>query len=310
MKMHKDHELLQGIDARPRVVSVCESDLALSPLFAGEADCLCLITGVEGTSYRPVGAGMAVADTGARFGNLSSGCIDEDVALHGIEALQSGAGKTLRYGAGSPFMDLKLPCGGGLDVTLIPTPEPEVLSSMQTRLQARTPVTVSVSEEGRLVAGVADGASLILTVKPRLRALIFGSGEEPRHFARLAQAADLSVTTYLSDASGPYEHLLIGNAWPEGETPDGRTAVAVFFHDHDRETALLSHALRSDAFYIGAQGSERARTLRSYALQANGLSEADIARMVQPFGYIRRAKSPRDLAVGVLAQVLDHGRAR
>ncbi|MCA0043362.1 XdhC family protein [Celeribacter litoreus] len=288
-------------------VSICESDIALGALFSGEADSLCVITGVEGTSYRPIGAGMAVDLSGHRFGNLSSGCVDEDVALHAVEALKSEVSKSLRYGSGSPFMDLKLPCGGGLDVAIIPRPDPEVLSHMQARLEAREAVTVTVLPEGELVKGAAE-RGLVLTVQPRLRVLVFGNGEEPRQFARLARSVDLATQLYMSDADEEGEIELIGNGWPEGLQVDRRTAVLVFFHDHEREPAILAEALKTDAFYVGAQGSEGARRLRSYALQERGVSEEEIARMVYPFGYIHRAKSPRDIAVGVLAQVLDLGR--
>ena len=88
---------------------------------------LALIHEVLGTSYRTVGTMMAFMADGRRVGSLSSGCIEDDIAEHAKAALTSGQAKSLRYGTGSPFFDLKLPCGGGLSILLVPNPDQAVL---------------------------------------------------------------------------------------------------------------------------------------------------------------------------------------
>ena len=85
---------------------------------------LAVITQIIGTSYRDLGTMMAFGPDGQRTGSLSSGCIEDDIAEHAAHALATGQVATLRYGQGSPFFDLKLPCGGGLSVLLIPHPDP------------------------------------------------------------------------------------------------------------------------------------------------------------------------------------------
>ncbi|WP_419523291.1 XdhC family protein [Lentibacter algarum] len=54
---------------------------------AGGAGVLCVITHVDGPSYRPLGAMMAVLEDGRRIGTLSSGCVEADIALHAAKAL-------------------------------------------------------------------------------------------------------------------------------------------------------------------------------------------------------------------------------
>lgn len=83
---------------------------------------LAIITGTEGASYRNTGTMMAFTPEGKRTGSLSSGCIEDDIADHAKAALTTGRAIALRYGIGSPFFDLKLPCGGGLSILLIPNP--------------------------------------------------------------------------------------------------------------------------------------------------------------------------------------------
>lgn len=105
---------------------------------------LALITGTEGPSYRPLGAVMAVLADGRRIGTLSSGCIEKDIALHALATLKSGVPKSVRYGRGSPFIDIKLPCGGGLDILLVPRPDRMVLGRITKSRAKRIPCTLSI----------------------------------------------------------------------------------------------------------------------------------------------------------------------
>ena len=78
---------------------------------AGLACALVVITHTEGGAVRAPGALLAVNED-TSFGYISGGCIDADVILQARQAIESGAPKSLRSGAGSPFVDLPLPCGG------------------------------------------------------------------------------------------------------------------------------------------------------------------------------------------------------
>ena len=284
---------------------ICESDVPLAAVLAAERACLAVIIGVEGPSYRPVGAAMAIDGDGRRTGSLSSGCIDNDVAIHAGEALRDGKPRRLRYGRGSPFLDLQLPCGGGLEIMLLPDPARAPLERAHARLQARNPAQLAVGPGG--LAGVLN-----LVLLPRLRLIVFGKGPEPRALTELARAAAQSVELHSPDDEThgglPGAHPLTHAEWPPGLALDARSAVMLFFHDHDWEPPFLTHALASSAFFVGAQGSARAHERRVAALRSLGVPDDRIARLVHPFGLVRHARDPRSLAVGVLAQVLDRAR--
>ena len=95
---------------------------------------------------------------------------------------------------------------------------------------------------------------------------------------------------------------------------DKWTAILLLFHDHEWEAALLEEALASDAFYIGAQGGERARRARLTELLSRGVTEEALARLTSPVGVVPICKTPETLALSALAQVTalyeglrDHG---
>lgn len=276
-----------------------------------------IICGIDGPSYRPLGAMMAIKVNGERVGMLSSGCIENDAVLHALTALQNGKPAVLRYGKDSPFFDIQLPCGGGLDILVIPNPDTETLSKIAARREARQSVTLQVSLATGAMSVSGDGETglndktLNIRYEPELRFLVFGKGPEAASFSSLLAASD-------------YDHLLISNdaetlerakvhgcktqfsnalRFPHDMTVDHRTSIVLFFHDHDQEPEILAQALRTPAFYIGAQGSRRARHMRDLNLEALGVTD-ELGRVHGPIGLIPSVRDPRTLSVSVLAEIL------
>lgn len=282
---------------------------------------LAFIVSVEGPSYRPVGAAMTIMADGARVGTLSSGCIEADIAAHAKLRQGEGQPKVIRYGRGSPYIDIQLPCGGGMDVLLLPRPDPTALKAVQGHRLARRAcvleidiasgaMAVELAKEDS-VTSLQDGTFRVLFT-PEIRVLIFGKGPEATAFAKLAQSVDVPNVLISPDAetrnaaaiSGTPVRHLTGPQFPDDLEVDDRTAIVLFFHDHEWEPPVLVGALASNAFYIGAQGSQRARDARRMALAGLGVAQADQDRLHGPIGLIPSARDATTLAVSVLAEVL------
>ncbi|WP_333692793.1 XdhC family protein [Phaeobacter italicus] len=279
---------------------------------------LALIVRVEGPSYRPVGTAMAVLKTGQRIGSLSSGCIEADIAVHARDALIQGSPKVIRYGRGSPYMDIQLPCGGGMDILLVPHPDPSAVRQVQEhRLNRRACAlniclsrgAMEVTEEG--TTHLAPGRFSV-RFDPELQFLVFGKGPEATTFAKLVQSVGFPNMLLSPDCetldqavgSCCATRLLLHSGFPDDLIVDNRTAVVLFFHEHDWEPPVLIGALATDAFYIGAQGSIRARDSRRQALDDLGVRPEQIARLKGPVGLIPSARDATTLAVSVLAEIL------
>lgn len=305
--MHETY-LAQGLTADP-----------IEALLSDERDCvLAAIVGVEGPSYRPLGAVMVVFDDSRRVGTLSSGCIEKDIALHAVDTLRTGRPRKIRYGRGSPFMDIKLPCGGGLDILLVPRPDRQVLGRLADRRAARVPVTLAIdTESGALALADNEGtgpsdALFNIRFLPEIRFLVFGKGPEAGTFAALVQSAGYPNMLLSPDPETLEHGARAGCETRHVHTPgfpadfavDPRTAVILFFHDHDWEPPILAAALSHPAFYIGAQGSVMARDTRMRELEAMGMGHAALARLRGPIGLLPSARDARTLAISVLAEVL------
>ena len=293
-------------------------------LGAHESAVLAVIAGVEGPSYRPVGAMMAVLSQHERAGTLSSGCIESDITLHAFEAAEVGQPRLLRYGRGSPFVDIQLPCGGGLDILLLPKPNRETLAKIAQNRRVRRPCTLKINlDDGGMTIIAPTPTSretrhLNVHFEPDIRFLVFGKGPEASTFAALVQSAGYpnlllspdTETLETGEASGCETRHLVSMSFPYDLDVDDRTAIVLFFHDHDWEPEILAGALETSAFYIGAQGSQRARDQRLFALEMMGIEQTQLGRLHGPVGLIASARDAGTLAVSVLAEVLDKAMVR
>ena len=106
---------------------------------------------------------------------------------------------------------------------------------------------------------------------------------------------DLSITKF--------DHLT-NPAAPPPQYDDPWSAVILMFHEHDWEIALLAQALASEAFYIGAMGSDRTHALRREALKDAGVSADIIARIKGPIGLIPSMRDANLLALSTLAEIV------
>lgn len=265
---------------------------------------LAVVTGVEGPHYRNPGAIMAFPAAGGAVGQLSSGCIEADLALHARAAAADGRVRRLRYGIGSPFRDLVLPCGGGLDVALLPLADPGPIRHALAARAARRETTLGLDLDRGAVA--LEGPGFPLRIVPPTRFLTWGAGVEAVTFAALACAAgypaELTTHDAATAAAASAQGVALRAAAPVGADP--WTAITLFYHDHDREPPVLAEALATPAFYVGAQGSLRSHNARLEALRRMGVAEDAIARLRGPIGLIPSARDPRVLAVSVLAEIL------
>jgi xanthine dehydrogenase accessory factor len=95
--------------------------------------------------------------------------------------------------------------------------------------------------------------------------------------------------------------------WPDVALPplgvDRYTAFVALTHDPKIDDPALTHALKSDCFYIGALGSKKTHARRVGRLKEQGLTDADIARIHAPIGLDIGAVSPAEIAVAIMGEI-------
>ena len=259
-----------------------------------------LVTLVEirGGAARAIGAQMAVREDGLYCGFVSGGCTEAAVAADAVIALGKGLDRNLLLGEGSPFFDIVLPCGGGITLAIHVLRDSAVPRGILTALQRRVPVRLRYQPAAQTLAlepgeGPSgwEGDCFVRAYRPKPRLLIGGTPMEAGAVARIAAAAGHDVLVVERGQAITADQL------------DADTAVALLFHDIDRELPLLESALASGVFYIGALGSRRTHEKRCAALRQRGCSEADLARIKAPIGIFDKARDSQSLALSVVADI-------
>ena len=275
--------VLHGPAPPPHTDDLDEDQIALAAARSPGVG-LCTIVGIDGTFSRRLGAQLAVLPDGSVVGSLSDGCLERQLATD-CRALSEPTVR--RYGAGSPIVDFRLPCGGGLDILLDPEPDRAACARIADSLAARRPASLELPA----CSGMPRRRYI-----PRLRVVALGEGPELAAFDRLARAADIEVEAIDKG------DLTLGA--PTGRAQlDGWTAVVLLFHDHEWEAALLVEALAGDAFYIGAQGGMQARRSRIEDLRRRGVEDAALSRVRSPIGISAGSRTPQSLALSVLTEI-------
>ncbi|MCP9222091.1 XdhC family protein [Erythrobacter sp. LQ02-29] len=246
---------------------------------------LCTIVGIEGSFSRRIGAQLAIRPDGSVTGSLADGCLERQLASD-IAAMPRP--DVRRYGHGSPQIDFRLPCGGGLDILLDPAPDRDACRAALAKLEQREPANLTLPANDLLSQRA---------YQPALR--VRGYGEDP----------ELGALETLSAACGiGFERVETGSLslgqTPALPPPDRWTATVLLFHDHEWEIPLLQHAVNGPGFYIGAQGGATAREARNARLKQEGVSEDAVGRIRGPVGIIPGSRTPRTLALSILGEIV------
>jgi len=280
-----------------------------------------------GSSPRPPGSMLALRDDGRIVGSVSGGCIEDDLLHHyGRQALGGHAGETpqvVRYGVSADEAHrFGLPCGGTLELLLEFDPEVARLTELLGLLdsgalvQRRVDCDTGGVELKRATAPAAlsfDGRWLSTTLGPGWRMLLIGAGALAEYLATMALFNGFEVT--VCDPRGEYRQgwsmagVQVLTDMPDDAViafaPDRRTCIVALSHDPKLDDLALLEALHSPAFYIGAIGSRRNSAARRERLMTHfGASTDDLARLHGPIGVYIGSKTPPEIAVSVMAEIL------
>ncbi|MBI3524909.1 MAG: XdhC family protein [Betaproteobacteria bacterium] len=170
---------------------------------------------------------------------------------------------------------------------------------------------------GRIVAdksGPLDSdAGLFLRVyAPPPRLLVVGAVHIAQALAPMAALAGFEVTIIdprrAFASAERFTGIALITEWPDEAMArllaDTMTAVVTLTHDPKLDDPALIAALNSPAFYVGALGSSRTHAKRLERLRAEGFGEEALARIHAPVGLDLGGRMPAEIALSILAQVL------
>jgi xanthine dehydrogenase accessory factor len=283
-----------------------------------------LVTVIEtwGSAPRPPGALLAMRHDGLVVGSVSGGCVEDDLIERVRHGERVGKPSLVTYGVSKEeAARFGLPCGGNLRLVQEPLVDASWITEVLNRTQRHELVArrlsletgqVTVESASRGEAFTFDGSTLRALFGPRWRLLIIGAGQLSRALAQMALALDFEVIC--CDPREEY-HLtwdVPGTTFSK-EMPDDlvqqlqidpHCAVVAVTHDPKLDDMALLEALKSPAFYVGALGSRGNTAKRKERLALFDLTPKEIDRLHGPIGLDIGARTPAEIAVAILAEVV------
>jgi xanthine dehydrogenase accessory factor len=294
----------------------------------GQHALLATVVRTWGSSPRPIGSIMALCQTGAVVGSVSGGCIEDDLihrysVAYAQQTFPTGAPEFLKYGVSADEAHrFGLPCGGTLELVLEFDPDPQSLQTliaalemgqlMQRQLDLDTGV-VSLMPSNHPSELIRNERYLINSFGPEYRMLLIGAGPLTEYLANMALFSGFAVT--VCDPREEYR-----GAWslkgakvltdmPDDVVlafkPDRRSCVIALTHDPKLDDLALLEALKTEAFYVGAIGSRRNNEARKQRMIEHFEQSAEsLAHLRGPIGIYIGSKTPPEIAVSIMAEVL------
>ncbi len=246
----------------------------LASVDRGEPVARVTVIGAERSVPRRAGASMLVWADGRCAGTVGGGEMEARVVAEARAALADGGVRRLRYtlldpGAGDPGV-----CGGEMELFVEPhTGDPTVY-------------VVGCGHVGRAVVDLAHWLGFRVVATDDRAELV-----SPEHLPR----ADVLVGGPITDALA---------AAPVTSNTD----VVVVTRNVAVDLEILPHLLGTPARSIGVMGSRRRWSTTRSALRARGLGDDLLDRVRSPIGIEIAAETPEEIAVSILAEVVESRR--
>jgi xanthine/CO dehydrogenase XdhC/CoxF family maturation factor len=300
---------------------------------SGEAAVLATLVGVEGSSYRRVGARMLITAGGAYAGSISGGCLEAEVVRKAQWLTRSGA-VVERYStlfddtAEIPF---GLGCGGTVDVLLEPTGTAEchaLMEALEAALRGeRRRVETGLPEDGgtlqrvvwdaagELVAGsnlgMDVGKVFAEWLEPPQRLFVFGAGDDAQPMVQMAALLGWNVVVVDGRAQWarrerfPEAASVVCTSSLEGLGVCDDDAVVVMTHSYEQDRMWLGGLLPVRPKYLGLLGARHRSALlvSEVAVQMGWSVERACEGLFAPVGLDLGGDGAEAIALAVIAEM-------
>lgn len=274
---------------------------------------------------------IVIGSHGLSMGSVSGGCVEESLLEYAQTCMANAEDqpRALTYGISQEDAQRRgLPCGGQLHILLEPRLNLSEVSQLldglgQGKRVLRHVHTGNAGWQCQAAPSSAapvrwDGQTLQHCLGLNWRLVLVGANAIAAYVAQMATMCGFAVQvcdprcdcdTQLLPAS-----IAVNKNMPDdfikSIEPDGCTAIITLSHDPKVDDLALLEALSHPAFFIGALGSQRSQHARHERFAAHfDITAQQLQRLHGPVGLPIGSKSPPEIAVSIVAQLLQHKNA-
>ena len=292
---------------------------------------LATVISTWGSSPRPVGGQMAINEKGDIIGSVSGGCVEGAVIIEGINAIRDRKLRIKDYGISNDMAwEVGLACGGELKILIQPLNlEDEIVYSIVENIKNREPTKILINcltgsrhIDNSIINQISYYDKIkeefIHVIDPKPRLFIVGAVHIAQALISLAKTADFEII--LID---PRDHFAtkdrfpnckIINEWPDTALSnfilDKATHLVTLTHDPKIDDPALIYTLKKDIGYIGSLGSKKTHNKRCERLIDIGFCQSDLSKIHGPIGLNIKAKTPAEIAISIMAEIINFRRSK
>lgn len=239
---------------------------------SGAAAAVCTVVATKGSTPRKAGAAMVVVDDGSDFGavtgTVGGGAIEHEIRRQALEVIATLTPRLVEI----PLTTvLGMCCGGSVSV---------FIESLRTRPAC---IVFGAGHVAEALCKGADAAGFDVTVvDPR---------DELRTPERFAAAVSLRDSY---DHDDDYDGLAFAR--------DAFVVIAT--HDHAADQRIAERVIARDFAFCAMVGSMRKAVLTRERLKNKGVADDVIARLRCPAGLDIGAETPEEIAVSIVAEMV------
>jgi xanthine dehydrogenase accessory factor len=285
----------------------------------GQSCAIVVLTNVKGSAFRRPGAKLLIREDGSMTGNVSGGCLENDLRERALAAMQSGRQEMVHYNTGSDedvIWGLGLGCDGELDLLILPLEQrkdqgwmEDVLAAMDRREALTLAWSLGAGPATPPVLSAQESLGRFLDVlEPPPDLLVVGAGDDTIPLVEQATLAGMRVTV-IDHRPGYLESSRFTRAYaikqlrPEqaaGELDvNRRTLVVIKNHALEMDKKWAHFFDTTEAAYIGILGPKK-RCADVRAQMTTGNKE----RVYGPAGLDIGGEGAEQIAASIIAEIL------
>jgi xanthine dehydrogenase accessory factor len=231
---------------------------------------LCTIIKTKGSTPRKEGSKMLVYPDGSIIGTIGGGEVEARVINQAVEIIHNGQSKILSFDLIDPDQGDPGVCGGSLEVFIDPLSSPKEIV---------------------VVGGGHVGKAVVFLAKWLGFRVILSDDREEFCNPEAVPNADLYLTSPLEELPTLMEFT-------------NHTAIVLATRTNQVDIRGLPELLSVPSAYIGVISSKRRWKLTREELSKVGIPKKDLDRIHAPIGLDIGAESPEEIALSILAEVL------
>jgi xanthine dehydrogenase accessory factor len=279
-----------------------------------------LISAVKGSSPQKVAAKALFYPDGRIAGTMGGGCLEAEIQRRALQTLRGGGMARFELVLDHDFgWDDGLICGGKVEGVILPNAQQMGEAFWAELAERKTPMSWGIRTNGALGRAPATGSTSDWlyreTVTPPCVLWIAGAGHIAQAVAPLAAQLDFEVTVF-DDRPALANHRffpgpvsLKTDAWPkllELPLPPRPGFGLIVTRGHRHDALVLEDWIHKPFLFVGMIGSARkARTIIAHFVEEKIATAEELKRVVCPVGLKIQAQSPLEIAVSILAQLIE-----